>query len=83
MSRALFAVCLLWVAMTLHAQKSMNLEGSWAFGIDRQDKGEKERWFDKHLDDRMNLPGSMPEKWKGDEVTARTQWTGSLYDSSY
>lgn len=83
MSRALFAVCLLWVAMTLHAQKSMNLEGRWAFGIDRQDKGEKERWFDKHLDDRMNLPGSMPEKWQGDEVTARTQWTGSLYDSSY
>lgn len=25
----------------------------------------------------------MPEKLKGDEVTARTRWTGSLYDSSY
>ena len=25
----------------------------------------------------------MPEKQKGDEVTARTRWTGSLYDSSY
>ena len=37
----------------------------------------------KSLDDSINLPGSMPEKLKGDEVTARTQWTGSLYDSSY
>lgn len=37
----------------------------------------------KSLDDSINLPGSMPEKLKGDEVTVRTQWTGSLYDSSY
>ena len=83
MNRVLFALCLLWISVALHAQKSMDLGGSWAFGIDRQDKGEKERWFDKHLNDRINLPGSMPEKWKGDEVTAQTEWTGSLYDSSY
>ena len=25
----------------------------------------------------------MPEKQKGDDVTVRTRWTGSLYDSSY
>lgn len=25
----------------------------------------------------------MPEKLKGDDVTVRTKWTGSLYDSSY
>lgn len=25
----------------------------------------------------------MPEKLKGDDVTVRTRWTGSLYDSSY
>ena len=35
------------------------------------------------MNDFINLPGSMPEKLKGDEVTAKTQWTGSLYDSSY
>ena len=45
--------------------------------------GVKEQWFKKSLDDSINLPGSMPEKLKGDEVTVRTQWTGSLYDSSY
>lgn len=37
----------------------------------------------KTLNDRINLPGSMPEKLKGDDVTVRTRWTGSLYDSSY
>lgn len=62
---------------------SVDLSGKWAFQIDREDKGICEEWFNKTLADRMNLPGSMPEKLKGDEVTVRTQWTGSLYDSSY
>ena len=25
----------------------------------------------------------MPERLKGDDVTINTQWTGSLYDSSF
>ena len=53
------------------------------FQIDREDKGIREEWFNKTLNDRINLPGSMPEKLKGDDVTVRTRWTGSLYDSSY
>ena len=63
--------------------RSVSLSGNWAFQIDREDKGVREEWFGRILEDRINLPGSMPEKLKGDEVTVRTQWTGSLYDSSY
>lgn len=62
---------------------SFSLSGKWDFQIDREDAGIKEQWFNKSLDESINLPGSMPEKLKGDNVTARTQWTGSLYDSSY
>lgn len=62
---------------------SVCLSGKWAFQIDREDKGVREEWFNKTLSDRINLPGSMPEKLKGDDVTVRTKWTGSLYDSSY
>lgn len=62
---------------------SVSLSGKWAFQIDREDKGIREEWFNKILNDRINLPGSMPEKLKGDDVTVRTRWTGSLYDSSY
>lgn len=61
----------------------LNLSGQWKFQIDRGDVGVKERWFNRQLDDCINLPASMPEKLKGDEVTIRTRWTGSLYDSSY
>jgi len=61
-----------------------DLSGQWNFQIDRLDIGIKEQWFKKmRFDDTINLPGSMPEKLKGDKVTVRTKWTGSLYDSSY
>jgi len=62
---------------------ALDLSGKWDFQIDREDTGLKEQWFRKILEDHINLPGSMPEKLKGDEVTVHTQWTGSLYDSSY
>ena len=69
--------------MGLFAQSSIDLSGTWQFQIDRNDVGESEKWFDRTLDDTMPLPGSMPEMLKGDDVTARTEWTGSLYDSTY
>jgi lysophospholipase L1-like esterase len=61
----------------------LDLSGEWQFQIDREDVGEKQKWFSNRLNDVMNLPGSMPEKRKGDDVSVRTVWTGSLYDSSY
>ena len=79
------AVCIV-LTTTLSAwsqNSSSNLSGKWLFQIDREDIGVQEQWFRKHLQDSINLPGSMPEKLKGDIVSIRTQWTGSLYDSSY
>lgn len=69
--------------VNLSAQKNIDLSGTWQFEIDRNDIGIKDRWFTKQLSERIELPGSMPEKLKGDKVNAQTQWTGSLYDSSF
>ena len=60
-----------------------DLSGSWRFQIDREDKGVVEKWFSKRLTDEIYLPGSMAENRKGDEVTLHTQWTASIYDSSF
>ena len=60
------------MCFSLSAQKIIDLSGKWSFSIDRQDNGEKEKWFSHTLNDCINLPGSMPEKLKGDEVTAKT-----------
>ena len=65
------------------AQNSIDLSGKWNFQIDRQDAGVVEQWFRNRLKEEINLPGSMPEKLKGDDISVRTKWTGSLYDSSY
>lgn len=84
MSKWLFtASILLSVFTSVFAQKTMDLSGEWKFQIDRGNVGEQEKWFDRILDDKINLPGSMPQKLKGDDVSVQTQWTGSLYDSSY
>ena len=63
--------------------QSVNLSGTWRFAIDRDDCGVEEKWFDKALKDSIKLPGSMPERFKGDIPDLKTQWTGSLYDSSF
>ena len=60
-----------------------DLSGSWRFQIDREDKGVVEKWFSKRLSDEIYLPGSMAENRKGDDVTLHTQWTASIYDSSF
>ena len=66
------------------AQQAISLAGEWEFQIDRQDSGIVRQWYNlPTLNDRIELPGSMPQRLKGDPVTAQTQWTGSLYDSTY
>lgn len=84
MNRILCAVWLLLLFGTAEAQTSMDLSGEWRLQLDREDSGLLEKWFTKTIyDDTINLPGSMPEKLKGDRVDADTKWTASLYDSSY
>lgn len=61
----------------------IDLSGVWRFKVDREANGIAEKWYSKKLDDAILLPASMPERLKGDFVTLSTQWTGSLYDSSF
>ena len=60
------------VLLVKRTKKLLTYPEKWSFSIDRQDNGEKEKWFSHTLNDFINLPGSMPEKLKGDEVTAKT-----------
>ena len=63
----------LFCIITTHAQQTIDLKGVWQFGM-----GDAE-----HYDDQVQLPGSMLTNDKGYDVDIHTQWTGSLYDSSY
>ncbi len=64
-------------------EKEINLAGEWLFQIDRDDEGIAQKWYDRQLSDKIQLPGSMAEFLKGDDITLKTKWTGSIYDSSY
>lgn len=61
----------------------ISLAGKWRFAIDREGKGINEQWYTTVLPDEVQLPGSMTENGKGDEVTLTTRWTASIYDSSF
>ena len=78
-------ICLFCFFLSGQAQQSIDLSGLWNFQIDREGVGKEEQWFNgkKSFDDTILLPGSMPERLKGDDPTLKTQWTGTLYDSSF
>ncbi|HQE33929.1 MAG TPA: beta-glucuronidase [Flavobacterium alvei] len=81
-------ICLLFLALfSLSSFNSkaqvINLKGNWLFQMDQNDEGVTAKWYNKKLADVIHLPGSMAENLKGDEITLKTKWTGSIYDSSY
>ena len=54
------------VAMELVvAQEAVDLSGSWAFQLDEAKVGERERWFERELQDEIRLPGSTDERGFG------------------
>ncbi len=80
--RFLFLSFVIFCCCNSYAQQ-ISLAGQWRFAIDKNDIGINEKWFNKKLDDVINLPGTMAENRKGDDITLTTKWTGSIYDSSF
>ena len=77
MKRIIFIVSFLQVfiaAQVVMAQRIISLDGSWDFRM-----GDNPHKYN----DYVMLPGSMLTNDKGNPVSTKTQWTGSLYDSSY
>ena len=71
--RVAFLLGLLMGWCAVGAQDVINLAGDWELSL-----GDS-----LHYDDYVMLPGSLLTNGKGDPVSAKTPWTGSLYDSSY
>ncbi|WP_448700213.1 sugar-binding domain-containing protein [Mucilaginibacter sp. AW1-3] len=78
-----FGVTILLSAFQKGEPNQISLAGEWRFQIDSLDKGVAEKWYNKVLKDHIHLPGSMTENLKGNDITLKTKWTGSIYDSSW
>jgi hypothetical protein len=87
MNKILFSISILCgIYFTLYSQNNtrvINLAGTWQFKTDPDDAGITHNWFNTKFDGKINLPGSMVENGLGDELTLKTKWTGSIYDSSW
>ncbi|UYQ95878.1 beta-glucuronidase [Chitinophaga horti] len=81
--RSLALVALFLVMASFTEDPVIALKGTWSFQTDPENKGIKEQWFSRKLNDQVKLPGSMAENLKGDDITLATKWTGSIYDSSF
>lgn len=78
-----FAILLLLFSGNQLLAQSISLAGNWQFKTDSKDSGVVAKWFNQPLPERVHLPGSMAENGKGNEVSLKTKWTGSIYDSSF
>ncbi len=56
----------------------IDLSGEWQFRMDPDDRGIDEKWFEKDFSETVQLPGSMVENGKGDDITLQTKWTGGV-----
>jgi hypothetical protein len=68
---------------TFSRESAIDLSGSWSFEIDSLDKGETQKWHSRHLSEKILLPGSMTTNGLGNDITVKTQWTGSIEDSTW
>ncbi len=83
MNKYIFSFLVFLVSSGAFAQERIGLSGTWRFAIDRDAVGQSQGWYKQTFIDRIQLPGSMPENLKGDNITLKTHWEGSIYDSSF
>jgi len=68
---------------SLKQNHNIDLSGKWQFRMDSLDVGIKDKWFKKDFNDIIQLPGSMAENNKGNDISVSTKWTGDIVDKSW
>ncbi len=61
----------------------INISGEWSYQLDSCRNGENEQWFSKSLPYSIKLPGALQDYGIGNEPNLATDWTGSIFDSSW
>ena len=61
----------------------IDLSGPWSYRLDRNEEGVKAAWYNTPSSETLNLPASLNESGIGDLPSLTTDWTCSIYDSSY
>jgi hypothetical protein len=65
MKKAIVIILAIFCCIPVLADDIISLSGEWQFALDTDKKGEGEKWFNKQLEDVIQLPGSLAENKKG------------------
>ena len=65
------------------ADQELDLAGQWSYQLDPEEIGEKEQWYTTDFLDSIVLPAALRDHGIGSIPDLNTQWTGSIYDSSW
>ena len=77
--------CLLFLCLNSAVlfSQTLDLSGKWRFKLDPRDTGVQEEWFNRRLDQKILLPGSLQERGFGNDIDTNTRWTGQIVDRSW
>ena len=80
----IFFSILFWGCSTKeHQQTELDLAGTWNYRLDSLDVGMEEKWQLQDFEDKIDLPAALRDYDIGNKPSLETQWTGSIYDSSW
>ncbi|HCW63364.1 MAG: sugar-binding domain-containing protein [Leeuwenhoekiella sp.] len=79
-----FFSILFWGCSTKeHQQTELDLAGTWNYRLDSLDVGMAEKWQLQDFKYKIDLPAALRDYDIGNKPSLKTQWTGSIYDSSW
>lgn len=63
--------------------EQVNLAGDWTYKLDESNSGIGEKWYLQAFKDTIQLPSALRDHNIGHTPTLKTEWTGSIYDSTW
>lgn len=64
-------------------QNILDLSGTWTYRLDSIETGEENKWYTQDFESTIELPGALRDYCIGNKPDLNTDWTGSIYDSSW
>lgn len=83
MKHWVFALLMVTLFQCANHTKNIDLSGHWNYKLDKNNNGLKEKWYSLKFKDTIQLPSALRDKGIGENPTLNTEWTGSIYDSTW